>query len=147
MWDANHAFNYRHVGPPGNCQNVAELLLGHSPIRGLLSMEFLHGRPLSPEELDMIRQQLEEMDDVMAGACIQAAPPLSPSRRTPMASTLRMTSPRLSLEQHRVPVDAPETSPSNGSRASASSAELRGRILSTWICDSAAIGLRQSAMG
>jgi hypothetical protein len=29
-------------------------------------MEFLHGRPLSPEELDMIRQQLEAMDDVIA---------------------------------------------------------------------------------
>jgi hypothetical protein len=29
-------------------------------------MEFLHGRPLSPEELDMIREQLEEMDNVTA---------------------------------------------------------------------------------
>jgi hypothetical protein len=29
-------------------------------------MEFLHGRPLSPEELDAIRQQLEEMDDVIS---------------------------------------------------------------------------------
>ena len=29
-------------------------------------MEFLHGRPLSPEELDMIRQQLEEMDHLIA---------------------------------------------------------------------------------
>jgi hypothetical protein len=29
-------------------------------------MEFLHGRPLSPEELDIIRQQLEGMDDVTA---------------------------------------------------------------------------------
>jgi hypothetical protein len=29
-------------------------------------MEFLHGRPLGPEELDTIRQQLEEMDDVTA---------------------------------------------------------------------------------
>jgi hypothetical protein len=29
-------------------------------------MEFLHGRPLSPEELDIIRQQLEELDDVTA---------------------------------------------------------------------------------
>jgi hypothetical protein len=29
-------------------------------------MEFLHGRPLSPEELDLIRQQLEGMDDVTA---------------------------------------------------------------------------------
>jgi hypothetical protein len=29
-------------------------------------MEFLHGRPLSPEELDVIRQQLEGMDDVTA---------------------------------------------------------------------------------
>ena len=29
-------------------------------------MEFLHGRPLSPEELDIIRQQLEEMDGVTA---------------------------------------------------------------------------------
>ena len=27
-------------------------------------MELLHGRPLSPEELDTIRQQLEGMDDV-----------------------------------------------------------------------------------
>ena len=31
---------------------------------GLLNTEFLHGRPLSPEELDTIRQQLEGMDDV-----------------------------------------------------------------------------------
>jgi hypothetical protein len=29
-------------------------------------MEFLQGRPLSPEELDLIRQQLEGMDDVTA---------------------------------------------------------------------------------
>jgi hypothetical protein len=31
-----------------------------------MSMEFLHGRPLSPEELDMIRQQIEEGFDNIA---------------------------------------------------------------------------------
>ncbi len=29
-------------------------------------MEFLHGRPLEPEELETIRQQLEEFDTVEA---------------------------------------------------------------------------------
>ncbi len=29
-------------------------------------MEFLHGRPLSPEELEMIRRQLESLDDIGA---------------------------------------------------------------------------------
>ena len=29
-------------------------------------MEFLHGRPLEPEELETIRQQLEELDTVEA---------------------------------------------------------------------------------
>jgi len=29
-------------------------------------MEFMFGRPLSPEELDMLRQQIEGMDDITA---------------------------------------------------------------------------------
>jgi hypothetical protein len=29
-------------------------------------MEFLFGRPLSPEELELIRQQIESMDDITA---------------------------------------------------------------------------------
>jgi hypothetical protein len=29
-------------------------------------MEFMFGRPLSPEELDMIREQIEDMDDITA---------------------------------------------------------------------------------
>jgi hypothetical protein len=29
-------------------------------------MEFLNGRPLSPEELEMIRQQIEALDDIGA---------------------------------------------------------------------------------
>jgi hypothetical protein len=31
-----------------------------------MPMEFLHGRPLEPEELETIRQQLEELDTVEA---------------------------------------------------------------------------------
>jgi hypothetical protein len=31
-----------------------------------MPMEFLHGRPLSPEELEMIRQQIEELDEIGA---------------------------------------------------------------------------------
>jgi hypothetical protein len=31
-----------------------------------MPMEFLHGRPLSPEELEMIRQQIEEGSDNIA---------------------------------------------------------------------------------
>jgi hypothetical protein len=31
-----------------------------------MPMEFLHGRPLSSEELDMIRKQIEDMDDITA---------------------------------------------------------------------------------
>ena len=31
-----------------------------------MPMEFLHGRPLSPEELEMIRQQIEEGFDNIA---------------------------------------------------------------------------------
>jgi hypothetical protein len=32
-----------------------------------MSMEFLHGRPLEPEELELIRQQIEEgFDDITA---------------------------------------------------------------------------------
>ena len=31
-----------------------------------MPMEFLHGRPLEPEELETIRQQLEEFDTVEA---------------------------------------------------------------------------------
>jgi hypothetical protein len=29
-------------------------------------MELMFGRPLSPEELDMIREQIESMDDITA---------------------------------------------------------------------------------
>jgi len=29
-------------------------------------MEFLHGHPLSPEELEMIRQRIEALDDIGA---------------------------------------------------------------------------------
>jgi hypothetical protein len=29
-------------------------------------MEFMFGRPLSPEELDMIREQIESMDNIAA---------------------------------------------------------------------------------
>jgi hypothetical protein len=31
-----------------------------------MPMEFLQGRPLSPEELEMIRRQLESLDDIGA---------------------------------------------------------------------------------
>jgi len=31
-----------------------------------MPVEFLHGRPLSPEELEMIRQQIEALDDIGA---------------------------------------------------------------------------------
>jgi hypothetical protein len=31
-----------------------------------MRMEFLHGRPLSPEELEMIRRELESLDDIGA---------------------------------------------------------------------------------
>ena len=31
-----------------------------------MPMEFLHGRPLSPQELELIRVQIEEMDDITA---------------------------------------------------------------------------------
>jgi hypothetical protein len=31
-----------------------------------MPIEFLHGRPLSPEELEMIRQQIEEFDHIGA---------------------------------------------------------------------------------
>jgi len=31
-----------------------------------MSIEFLHGRPLSPEELEMLRQQIEEDFDNIA---------------------------------------------------------------------------------
>ena len=31
-----------------------------------MPMEFLNGRPLSPEELEMIRQQIEALDDIGA---------------------------------------------------------------------------------
>ena len=31
-----------------------------------MPIEFLHGRPLSPEELEMIRQQIEASDDIGA---------------------------------------------------------------------------------
>jgi hypothetical protein len=37
-------------------------------------MEFLHGRPLSPDELDMIRQHLESLDDVTAIDPVRCAP-------------------------------------------------------------------------
>jgi hypothetical protein len=29
-------------------------------------MEFMFGRPLEPEELDLLRQQIESMDDITA---------------------------------------------------------------------------------
>jgi hypothetical protein len=32
----------------------------------IMPMEFLHGRPLSPEELEMIRQRIEALDDIGA---------------------------------------------------------------------------------
>jgi hypothetical protein len=28
-------------------------------------MEFLHGQPLSPEELELIREQIESLDDIV----------------------------------------------------------------------------------
>jgi len=31
-----------------------------------MPIEFLHGRPLSPEELEMIRRELESLDDIGA---------------------------------------------------------------------------------
>ena len=31
-----------------------------------MPMEFLHGRPLSPDELEMIRQRIEALDDIGA---------------------------------------------------------------------------------
>ena len=31
-----------------------------------MPMEFMFGRPLSPEELDTLRQQIESMDDITA---------------------------------------------------------------------------------
>jgi hypothetical protein len=31
-----------------------------------MSIELMFGRPLSPEELDMIREQIEAMDDITA---------------------------------------------------------------------------------
>jgi hypothetical protein len=31
-----------------------------------MPMEFLHGRPLSPEDLEMIRRELESLDDIGA---------------------------------------------------------------------------------
>jgi hypothetical protein len=31
-----------------------------------MPMEFLHGRPLGPQELELIRAQIEEMDDITA---------------------------------------------------------------------------------
>jgi hypothetical protein len=31
-----------------------------------MPIEFMFGRPLSPEELDMIREQIESMDDITA---------------------------------------------------------------------------------
>ena len=31
-----------------------------------MPMGFLHGRPLSPEELEMIRQRIEALDDIGA---------------------------------------------------------------------------------
>jgi hypothetical protein len=31
-----------------------------------MPMEFLHGRPLSPEELEMIREQIESLDHIGA---------------------------------------------------------------------------------
>jgi hypothetical protein len=31
-----------------------------------MATEFMFGRPLSPEELDMIREQIESMDDITA---------------------------------------------------------------------------------
>jgi hypothetical protein len=31
-----------------------------------MPMEFLHGRPLSPDDLEMIRQQIEVLDDIGA---------------------------------------------------------------------------------
>ena len=31
-----------------------------------MPMEFMFGRPLSPEELEMLRQQIESMDDIPA---------------------------------------------------------------------------------
>lgn len=29
-----------------------------------MPIEFLHGRPLAPEELEMVRAQIEEFDDI-----------------------------------------------------------------------------------
>ena len=34
--------------------------------KSVMPMEFLHGRPLSPEELEMIRRELESLDDIGA---------------------------------------------------------------------------------
>jgi hypothetical protein len=31
-----------------------------------MPMEFMFGRPLSPEELEMLREQIESMDDITA---------------------------------------------------------------------------------
>ena len=31
-----------------------------------MPIEFMFGRPLSPDELDMLRQQIERMDDITA---------------------------------------------------------------------------------
>jgi hypothetical protein len=31
-----------------------------------MPMEFLHGQPLSPEELELIREQIEALDDIAA---------------------------------------------------------------------------------
>jgi hypothetical protein len=30
-----------------------------------MPMEFLHGQPLSPEELELIREQIESLDDIV----------------------------------------------------------------------------------
>lgn len=35
-------------------------------LRGKMPIEFLHGRPLEPEELEEIRQQLEDFDTIEA---------------------------------------------------------------------------------
>jgi hypothetical protein len=34
--------------------------------RNTMPVEFMFGRPLSPEELDMIREQIKSMDDITA---------------------------------------------------------------------------------
>ncbi len=39
-----------------------------------MPMEFLHGRPLSPEELEMIRRQIEEGFKVIGAAVCLVAP-------------------------------------------------------------------------